>query len=88
MQRRHLPSINELELLYKVVEVLEAGVEMRFLSKRNDLVEVGVVYMCVYSKQSFKDVFYDLLEVLREGHVHTRRENGFIVEYTLGTRNC
>jgi len=50
LQRRHLSSIHKLELLYEVVEMLETGVEMRFLSKRNDLVEVGVVDMRVDSK--------------------------------------
>ena len=70
MQWRHLSSINKLELLNEVVEMLEAGVEMCFLSKRDNLVEVGIVDMRIYSKQSLEDVFDYLLEVLGEGYVH------------------
>lgn len=47
-------------------EVLEAGVKMGLLFETDNLLEVGVVNMCINPKQSLEDSLHDVPEVNRK----------------------
>jgi len=66
LQGSHFSPVNKLELLYEIIEVLEAGVKMSLLSQRYNLVEMRIVDVCVDSEEPLEDVFHNLLEVPRE----------------------
>ena len=55
--------------LCKVHEMFEACVEVSFFSKRDNLVEMRVVDVSVYTEESFEDLFHDWLKILGEWNV-------------------
>lgn len=75
--------VDELELVDEVVEVLEAGVEVRLLAQGHDLVEVRVVDVGVDAEEALEDRLDDFLEGLGEGNVDAGGEDGLVVELGL-----
>jgi len=71
LQWLKLLLIHKLELLDEVVKVLETGVEVSLLPKVHDLLEMRVVDVGVHTEETLEDVLHDVLEVLREGSVHS-----------------
>jgi hypothetical protein len=63
---RELLLVDQFELLNKVDEVLEAGVEVRLGAEADDLLEVRVVDVGVDAEEAREDLFDDALEVLWE----------------------
>ena len=47
--------------------MFETCIEMGFKLQAHDVFEMGVIDMCIDSKESFKDGFYKRLEVVGEG---------------------
>jgi len=48
--------------------MFETGVEMGFKLQAHDVFEMRVIDVCVDSKESFKDGFYERLEIVGEGN--------------------
>ena len=44
-------------------EVLETGIEMSLLFETDNLLEVGVVNMCINPKESLKNILYNVPEI-------------------------
>ena len=82
-ERLHLSLVDEVELSDEIVEVLEASVEMRFLTKRDNAVEVAVVDVGVDSEKTLEDRLDDSLESLGEGNVGVGREDVLIIQLRL-----
>lgn len=74
LERCELSLIDEVELLDKEDEVLEAGVEVGLLAQLHDLGEVLVVDVGVHAEQALQDGLGDGQEVLREGHAWKGRK--------------
>ena len=52
----------------EINEVLEGGVQMSLFCQVDDMLEVGVVYVGIHSKQTLEDRLGDGYKVPREGH--------------------
>lgn len=79
----HLSLVDEVELRDEIVEVLEASVEMGFLSEGDDAVEVAVIDVGVDSEEALEDRLDHGLERLGEGDVGVGREDVFVVQLGL-----
>jgi hypothetical protein len=79
VKRREFFHFHHLELVDKVDEMLEAGVEMGFSRKQHDVLKVGVVDVRVNSEQSLKDHLYYVDKVSGERNAQLTRENLFVV---------
>ena len=63
LHRSELAFLNQVELVDKVDKVLERCVEMRLFLQRDDVIKVGVVDVCVDTKQALEDRLGDGDEV-------------------------
>ena len=79
--------IDEAELVDKVYEVLEGGVEVGLLAKADDALEVAVVDVGVHAEQPLEDVLHDLLERRGERDADLGREDGLVVQLALHPRH-
>ena len=68
MEGRELFPVDEVELLDKVDEVLEGGVEVRLFDEEDDLLEVLVVDVGVDAEEALQDCLGYRHEVLGERH--------------------
>ena len=59
--------------------MLEASVEMCLCRQKHNVLEMGVIDVCVDSEQSLEDDLDDCLEVAREGDTQCTWEDLFIV---------
>lgn len=67
-KRSELLRVHQLELVDEVDEVLEAGIEVRLRREQHDVLEVGMVDVCIHSEEPLEDYLYDVHEVLGEGN--------------------
>ncbi len=59
--------------------MFEASIEMSLSTKEHNVLEVSVIDVRIYSKQSLKDYLYDIDEVFGEGHSELTREYFLVV---------
>ena len=52
MQGSQLPFINQIKLLHKEYEMFEGCIEVSFFAEFDDLTEMLVIDMCVYSEKT------------------------------------
>ena len=58
--------INQVELVDEINEMLETCVQMCFSTQEHDVLEMGVIDMCINSKKSLEDDLNDVHEILRK----------------------
>jgi len=56
---------------------------MCLLSETHNLVKVRIVNVSVDSEQSLEDLLHNVSEILREGNVHSRGEDAFVIQNAL-----
>lgn len=78
-----LATVHQIKLCQKHVKVLEAGVEVGFLSEAHDLFKVAVINMCIDPEETLEESFDDLDKAFGEGDVKARREDGLVVKSVL-----
>lgn len=76
-------GIDQIELIDEVDEVLETGVQVGLCTQKHDVLEVGVVDVCIDTEQPLEDHLDDVEEVLWEGHTKSAREDLLIVQLIL-----
>lgn len=79
VERFHFRFIYKLEFRYKVVKMLETGVEVGLFSEGDYLVEMAVIDVRVDSEESFVDGFYEGHEFFGEGFIGSGGEHFFVV---------
>ena len=69
-----LSRIDQIKLVNKVYEMLEAGVEMCLGTQKHDVLEMRVVDMSIYSEESLKDHFDNVHKILGVGERYLLRD--------------
>ena len=59
-QRGEFLPINQVKLIDKVYEVLETSVQVGLGTQQHDVLEMGMVDVCVDTEKSFEYYFYDI----------------------------
>ena len=72
--------VNQAKLICKHNEVLETGIEMVLLFKANNLLEMRVVDVGIYTKQALEYCLRYFLEVWWEWCAKFLRKYGFIIK--------
>ena len=76
-------SIDQIELVNEIYEMLKASVQMRFCWKKHNMLEMGVIDMGIDSEQALENYLDDIDKVLGEGDSKLTGENFLVVKLIL-----
>jgi hypothetical protein len=82
-QGSQLLGIDKVELVDKIDEMLETGVQVSLRRQKHDVLEMRVVDMRIDTEQALEDNLNDVQEIFREGHTQGTRENFLIIQLVL-----
>ena len=83
LKKNQITWIDQIELVNKENEMLEGCVQMKLFTQDNNLTEVTIVDMCIYTEQSSEDQPYCLQECGRKWCSSLLWEHTFIIQKAL-----